>query len=144
MSTSLKQGQDLSTYRPRTSSAVLHRTLWQPEERWLKILINFGFNPTWGILILASLAGTRSASSEPFHCTNKIVIIGTLCSSVWTNLQLFRIIILEMRKSNDNMSNKVFEPVQTLMRKYSSPGSLVAPMIFSAVKPLANPFGLEY
>ena len=35
----------------------------------------------------------------------------------------------------------IFE-VSTLMRKYSSPGSLVAPMIFSAVSPRANPLGL--
>ena len=28
------------------------------------------------------------------------------------------------------------------MRKYNSPGSLVAPIIFSAVSPLENPLGL--
>ena len=47
--------------------------------------------------MLASLAGTRSASSDPFH----------------------------------------------LMRKKSSPGSLVAPIIFSGWSPRANPLGFS-
>jgi len=49
-----------------------------------------------GIFTFASFAGTKSASSDPFH----------------------------------------------LIRKKSSPGSLVAPIILSAVNPLANPRGL--
>ena len=46
--------------------------------------------------MFASLAGTKSASSDPFH----------------------------------------------FIKKNNSPGSFVAPMILSAVKPLANPLGL--
>ena len=39
--------------------------------------------------------------------------------------------------------NKETEPViPTLMRKYNSPGQSVAPIIFSAMRPLENPFSL--
>ena len=31
----------------------------------------------------------------------------------------------------------------TLIKKYNSPGSFVAPIIFSAFNPLENPFGRE-